>query len=85
MECAWKYGKPSSKSMHSSGTEFSNTVVGVGDEEYAQMKKYEHCFKFVKFGACTRKSCKFINVNRNSSYPNHSNFIFEKSETDIGK
>ena len=53
--------------------------------EYAEMKKYGHCFKFVKFGACTRKFCKFIHVNRNSSYPNHSNFMFGKSKTDIGK
>ena len=46
--------KSSSKSMHSSGTAFSDT--NVGDEEYAQMKKYTgHCFKSVKFGACTRK------------------------------
>ena len=75
--------KSSTKSMHSSGTEFSATTFG--DEEYAQMKKYGHCFKFVKFGACTRKFCKFIHLNRNSSYPNHNNFIFEKSETDIGK
>ena len=75
--------KSSSKSTHSSGTAFSDT--NFGDEEYAQMKKYGHCFKFVKFGACTRKFCKFVHVNRNLSYPNHSNFIFGKSKTDIGK
>ena len=69
--------KSSGKSMHSSGTAFSDT--NFGDEEYAQMRNYGHCFKFVKFGACTRKFCKFIHVNRNSSYPNHSNFIFGKS------
>ena len=70
--------------MHSSRTALSDT--NFGDEKYAQMKKYTgHCFKFVKFGACTKKFCKFIHVNRNSSYPDHSNFMFGKSKTDIGK
>ena len=31
-----------------------------------------YCFAFSKFGACTKRNCRYMHVNENAAYPNYS-------------
>ena len=43
------------------------------------------CYEFERNGACLRKGCKFINMNRNAAYPNYSDRLKDRNPQNMPK
>ena len=48
-------------------------------------KRNDICYEFERNGACLRKGCKFIHMNRNAAYPSYSNKPKDRNSQNMPK